>query len=67
MGDAAFAVGLEEILENENAVVVIEWSERISGFDFRRSTIEIDLDVEGDSNRSITVRRDEAEESQQVG
>src|SRR5829696_8844190 len=29
--DAAFAVGLHEILEDPNAIVIIEWAERLSG------------------------------------
>src|SRR4028119_2171429 len=32
--DAAFAVGLSEIIENETAVVLIEWAERLRNFSF---------------------------------
>src|SRR5215210_7595976 len=33
-GDAAFAVGLDEILEDKTAVVIVEWAERLKNFPF---------------------------------
>lgn len=55
--DPAFAVGLEEILENENAVVVIEWSERLEGFDFGRPVIVVAISGTDEFAREIAVTR----------
>ncbi len=54
-GDPVFAVGLEEILENESAVVVIEWAEHLPDFDFPRKTIRIGIKGEGDGLREVSL------------
>lgn len=54
---AAFAVGLDEILENENAVVFIEWAERLDDFPLTENTIEISIAGDGDEPRQITIKR----------
>lgn len=53
---AAFAVGLDEILENENAVVFIEWAERLENFPLPEKTIEISIEGDGDEPRRITIK-----------
>ncbi len=53
--EAAFGVGLDEIVENENAIVVIEWAERLSGFRFPSRVIEILIEGSGDESRKIIV------------
>lgn len=53
--DPAFAVGLEEILENENAVTVIEWSERLNGFDFGRPVIVVSISGSDEFEREISL------------
>ena len=56
----AFAVGLDEIFENERAVVIIEWAERLGDFRFPGEVLEIAIEGDGDLPRSITkVRSDE--------
>lgn len=50
----AFAVGLDEIFENERAIVIIEWAERLGDFNFPGSVIEITIEGDGDLPRSIT-------------
>ncbi|MDH3492757.1 MAG: tRNA (adenosine(37)-N6)-threonylcarbamoyltransferase complex ATPase subunit type 1 TsaE [Acidobacteriota bacterium] len=55
--DPAFAVGLEEILENEKAVAVIEWSERLEGFDFGREVIVVAISGSEEFEREISVTR----------
>lgn len=55
--DPAFAVGLEEILENEKAVVVIEWSERLLELDFGRPLIIVEIEGASEFERNITVTR----------
>lgn len=52
---ASRTLGLEEILEEENAVVVIEWAERL-GFVPEGGT-EVEFDYLSDSQRRIKVGR----------
>lgn len=53
--DAAIVVGLDEILDNDNAVVIIEWAERLKRTDFASDTIFVKIDGEGDDSRRIEV------------
>jgi len=50
----AFAVGLDEIFENERAIAIIEWAERLGDFNFPGSVLEITIEGDGDLPRSIT-------------
>lgn len=52
---AAFSVGLEELLEDEEAVMIIEWAERLGDFNFGPQTIRIELAGDGDDPRFLTV------------
>jgi len=54
-GDAAFAVGLDDILENEKTVVIIEWADRLKFDRFRSRVFNISFDGEGDDPRKIVV------------
>lgn len=51
--DAAFAVGLDEILEDETAVVIIEWAERLKNFSFPARTFRVKIEGDGDDAREI--------------
>jgi len=53
--DIAFAVGLEEILEDENAVVIIEWAERLGVFPFSSKAIRVNIEGDGGETRKITI------------
>lgn len=53
--DAAFAVGLEEVLENENAIVIIEWAERLKDFDFQNRPVYVEILGDGDQSRRISI------------
>jgi len=53
--NAAFAVGLDEILEDEKAIVIIEWSERLKDFSFQRRTIRVEINGDGDDPRKIRI------------
>lgn len=55
--DAGKAVGLDEIIEDENAVTIIEWSERLRNFSFPESVLEITLEGDGDEERKISKQR----------
>jgi tRNA threonylcarbamoyladenosine biosynthesis protein TsaE len=53
--DVAFAVGLSEILEEENAVVIIEWSERLQKFSFQQKVFCVKIEGNGDEPRKIEI------------
>jgi tRNA threonylcarbamoyladenosine biosynthesis protein TsaE len=53
--DAAFAVGLDEILEDKTAVVVVEWSERLKKFPFPEKTFRVKIEGDGEETRKITI------------
>ena len=53
--DVAFAVGLNEILEEENAVVIIEWSERLKDFSFPGKVFRVKIEGNGDEPRKIEI------------
>lgn len=53
--DAASAVGLSEILEDEKAVTIIEWSERLKNFSFPAKTFRITIEGDGDDARRISI------------
>ena len=53
--NAAEAVGLEEIFENEKAVTVIEWADRLGDIKFTNPTISVHITGDGDEPREITI------------
>ena len=54
--DAAAAVGLNEILENEKAVTIIEWADRLDEKTIPSHAISIFIEGDGDESRRITVK-----------
>ena len=57
--DAARAVGLDEILEDERAVTIVEWPERLKNFAYPPKVVRIAIEGDGDDPRKITVRREQ--------
>lgn len=55
-GDPAFAVGLDEIVGDEHAIVIIEWAENLRNFHFTSRVYRIDLAGDGDDPRRIKVK-----------
>ncbi len=53
--DVASAVGLEEILEDETAIVIAEWSERLKEIKFPNKIIRVAIEGDGDEARRIVV------------
>lgn len=53
--DTASAVGLDEILAEENNVAIIEWSEKLRTFSHSGRIIEISITGDGDDPRTIDV------------
>lgn len=54
---AAVSVGLHDLLEEEEAVIIIEWAERLGSFEFPGSTISVELKGDGDDTRTVTIER----------
>lgn len=53
--DVAGAVGLDEILHSENAVTIIEWSEKLRSFTHDGRIINVDIKGDGDEPRSVSI------------
>lgn len=53
--DVARAVGLDEILEDETAVVIIEWSEKLKDKTFPNKTIRVEIKGDGDDERHLRI------------
>jgi tRNA threonylcarbamoyladenosine biosynthesis protein TsaE len=53
--NAASAVGLDEILENENAVAIIEWADRLGNAELTNPTINVAITGDGDEPRRIEI------------
>lgn len=64
--DGAFAVGLDEILEDPQAIVIIEWAERLGGYRLPTQTLSILIEGDGDEARKITLDRQEQISSSSV-
>lgn len=58
-GDAAFAVGLDEILDDPQAIVIIEWAERLGGKTLAGRVFDVTIEGDGDEPRKIIVTRSE--------
>jgi tRNA threonylcarbamoyladenosine biosynthesis protein TsaE len=54
--DPAMAIGLDEILENEHAITIIEWAERLGDYRLKNPVVEVRIDGDGDDARKITVK-----------
>lgn len=54
-GNNAKAVGLDEILEDERAIVIVEWAEKLGDFSFPGKVFRIMIEGDGDDPRKISV------------
>jgi tRNA threonylcarbamoyladenosine biosynthesis protein TsaE len=54
-GDAAFAVGLDEILDVDSNVVIIEWAEKLGEYSVANKKVTISIEGEGDDPRVFTI------------
>lgn len=61
--NAAFAVGLDELLEEENAIVIIEWAERLGNFSVAIKVIRVKIEGDGDDARKVSINREGIKES----
>ena len=53
--NAAVAVGLDDILVNDKAVVIIEWAEKLGTREFGSETISVTISGDGDEPRKISI------------
>lgn len=53
--DIAFAVGLHEIFQDEKAVVIIEWAEKLGHFRFAAKVIQVKIEGDGEDSRTISI------------
>ncbi len=60
--NAAFAVGLDEMLDEKNCIIIIEWSERLENLDFGRKTYKIKIEGDGVDTRKIEIEEFNANE-----
>jgi tRNA threonylcarbamoyladenosine biosynthesis protein TsaE len=56
---AAHAVDLDELLADEDAVIVIEWAERLGNYPLPANVYRIDISGDGDAPRMISITRKE--------
>ena len=64
--DAAFAVGLDEILDDPDGIVLIEWAERLGDVQLRANVISVTIAGDGDDPRHITISRPEQNAAESV-
>lgn len=53
--DPAAAVGLHDLMENEDAVFIIEWAEKLKNIDLGPRVIRITIQGDGDDPREISI------------
>lgn len=58
-GNNARAVGLDEILEDERAIVIVEWAEKLGNFSFPGKVFRIMIEGDGDDPRKISVSEEQ--------
>ncbi len=54
---AAYAVDLDEILQNEDAIIVIEWAGRLGNFPLPPDHWDVAINGDGDEPRRIAITR----------
>jgi tRNA threonylcarbamoyladenosine biosynthesis protein TsaE len=54
--DAAVAVGLDDILEDDKAVAIIEWAEKLGSRKFESETIRVTIIGDGDEPRTVSIQ-----------
>lgn len=57
--NAAFEIGLSEIIEEPNAVAIVEWAERLGNYAFISRVFDIQIDGDGEDPRTITIETQE--------
>lgn len=58
---AAYAVDLDDLLTDEEAIIVIEWAERLGRYQLPPSVYKIHITGDGDEPRTIKISKAEAQ------
>lgn len=53
--DVADAVGLEDILEQENSITIVEWADRLGHISLPNRVITVSIEGDGDETRIINI------------
>ncbi len=53
--DVVRSVGLDEILEDDAAIVIIEWSKKLKSKTFPNKTIRVDIKGDGEDERHLRI------------
>ncbi|MEP6945648.1 MAG: tRNA (adenosine(37)-N6)-threonylcarbamoyltransferase complex ATPase subunit type 1 TsaE [Acidobacteriota bacterium] len=61
--DVAMAVGLDDILDNDKAITLIEWADRLDGLDIGSRVITVIIAGDGDDERQIDISISDPRES----
>lgn len=59
---AAHAVDLDDLLADEEAVIAIEWAERLGGYRLPPNVWRVEIDGDGDEARHIRINKDGQDE-----
>jgi tRNA A37 threonylcarbamoyladenosine biosynthesis protein TsaE len=57
---AAHAVDLDDLLADEEAVIAIEWAERLRNYRLPPDVWRVEIEGDGDEARQIKIHRDRA-------
>ena len=58
--DAAFGVGLDEIVAEPRSIVIIEWAERLGAFRFPGRIWRVEIGGDGEDTREINISLNDA-------
>ena len=58
--DAAFGVGLDEIVGEPRSMVIIEWAERLGAFRFPGRVWKVEIGGDGEDTREINISLNDA-------
>ena len=61
--DPRFAVGHDEITEDDRAVVIIEWAEQLGAYRFPGTVYRATIEGDGDDPRTISIEIENAEQT----
>lgn len=61
--NAAEAVGLDDILENDNAVTIIEWADRLGDYPVPENNIKVVIKGDGGEPRKIAIHHNTAQKA----
>jgi tRNA threonylcarbamoyladenosine biosynthesis protein TsaE len=58
--DPIFAIGLDEITDSGEAIVIIEWAEQLGAYEFPGAVYRITIHGDGDEPRTVSIVKDDS-------